>query len=111
VSAMSGPHSETSPAALEAEALLDVDMRLSVEIGRTRMPVARAVALESGAIVELDRRHDEPVEVYVNGLRFGSGRLLERDGEWALRIDRIDAAREDVEQASTGDTAPPSPAD
>lgn len=93
--------------ALEAEALLDVRMRLSVEIGRARMPVAQAVSLPPGAIVDLDRRYEEPVEVYVNGLHFGSGRLLAVEGEWALRIERIDAEETDVEQASTEDSAPP----
>ena len=98
-------------AGLDAEALLDLRMRLSVELGRTRMPVARAVSLGAGAIVDLDREHDDPVEVYVNGLHFGTGRLLLVEGEWALRLETIDAESEigpaaepataDVEQAST----------
>ena len=90
--------------ALDAQALLDVRMRLSVELGRARMPVAKAVTLDAGAIVDLDRRSDEPVEVYVNGLHFGTGRLLTLDGEWALRIEHIDAERGAVEHASSGDS-------
>ena len=90
--------------ALDAEALLDVRMRVSVELGRARMPVADAVALAAGSIVDLDRRFEEPVDVYVNGLHFGTGRLFTADGEWALRLDRVDAVRSDVEQASTSDS-------
>ena len=90
--------------ALDAEALLDVRMRLSVELGRARMPVAQAVALAAGAVVDLDRKFDEPVEVYVNGLHFGAGRLLTVNGEWALKLERVDADQAAVEQASTGDS-------
>ncbi len=90
--------------AVDAEALLDVRMRLSVELGRARMPVAQAVTLASGALVDLDRRFDDPVDVFLNGLRFGSGRIITVDGEWALKIEQIDADRGAVEQASSGDS-------
>ena len=90
--------------ALDAEALLDVRMRVSVELGRARMPVAQAVTLDPGAIVDLDRKFDEPVEVYVNGLHFGTGRLFTVEGEWALRLEQVDAERDAVEQASTADS-------
>ena len=94
--------------ALEAEALLDVRMRLAVELGRVRMPLARAVALLEGELVDLDRHADEPVEVYVNGLHFGTGRLHVVEGEWALKLEHVDAEQvagadrtEHVEQASS----------
>ncbi len=96
---------------LEAGALLDVRMRLAVELGRVRMPLARAVALPEGELIDLDRHADEPVEVYVNGLHFGTGRLHLIDGEWALKLDQVDSeqgdgtagagAQTDVEQASS----------
>lgn len=105
-------------AGLEAEALLDVRMRLAVELGRVRMPLARAVALAGGDVVDLDRATEEPVEVYVNGLHFGTGRLLVVDGEWALKVDHVDAdpdaaaaAGDRVEQPSSPRSAGPSEAD
>jgi flagellar motor switch protein FliN/FliY len=124
-------HADPVPPAesLDAGALLDVQVRLSVEIGRVRMPLAQAVALASGTIIDLDRRFEEPVEVYVNGRHFGAGRLLAADGEWALRLDHIDtedpdpgdlaapeetpdhAALEGVEQPSSADSAHPGDAD
>ncbi|MEA2445074.1 MAG: flagellar motor switch protein FliN [Thermoleophilales bacterium] len=85
---------------LSADALLDVTLRVWAEIGRTRMPLADAVALGEGMLVELDREHDEPIELYVNGLRLGSGRLVTVEGEWALVVDEVSASAEIVERLS-----------
>ena len=84
-------------AALAADAVLDLRLRVWVELGRQRMPLARVVALGEGAIVELDRGHDEPVDLFVNGRHYGTGRLLLLDGEWALRLEAVAG----VEQTST----------
>lgn len=75
---------------LSTDALLDVKVRLSVELGRTRLPLASVVGLGDGAIVDLDRMPDDPVEVFANGRLVGKGRLLLDDGEWALRLEEID---------------------
>ena len=86
---------------LSADALLDVKVRVWAEIGRTRMPLADAVALNEGVLVDLDREHHEPIELYVNGMRMGSGRLVTVDGEWALTLDEICVGSDAVERLST----------
>jgi flagellar motor switch protein FliN len=69
------------------DALRDIRVRVWAELGRTRVPLARAPELPPGAVLELDRNAEDPVDLYVNGLRFGSGRLVLTDeGEWALRL-------------------------
>jgi flagellar motor switch protein FliN/FliY len=79
-----------SAAGFDGELLRDVKLRVWAELGRARMPLGRAVGLASGAVVELDRPADDPVDVYVNGRRFAQGRLmLAEDGEWAVQIDEI----------------------
>ena len=78
---------------LSTDALLDVKVRLSAELGRTRLPLASVVGLGDGAIVDLDRLPDDPVEVFANGRLVGKGRLLLADGEWALRLEEIDFHR------------------
>jgi flagellar motor switch protein FliN len=84
--------------------LLDVRLRLTAELGRARLPVAHVVNLEGGAIVDLDRSPDDPVDVYVNGMRYGTGRLVLVGEEWAIRLDHVDAPA--VEQASSRPPAP-----
>ncbi len=66
-----------------------VSLRVSAEIGRATMPLARAVGLPAGEVVELDRGADEPVDLFVNGRRFARGRLVLVDDEWAVRIEHV----------------------
>jgi flagellar motor switch protein FliN/FliY len=72
------------------EALRDIRVRVWAELGRTRVSLGAAPQLPPGAVLELDRKADDPVDLYVNGLRFASGRLVLTDeGEWALRLDEV----------------------
>lgn len=84
---------------MKAEDVLDVRVRLSAELGRARLPAAELVGLRTGAVVNLDRAADDPVDVYVNGLYYGTGRLVDVDGEWAVRLETIA-----VEQPSSANT-------
>jgi flagellar motor switch protein FliN len=77
-------------ATLQAEMLGPVGVRVSAELGRVNMTIRRAVNLAPGAVVELDRELEDPIDLYVNGLRFASGRLVTLDGgEWAVSIDTV----------------------
>ena len=93
---------EDSELVLSADALLDVKLRVWAEIGRTRMPLADAVALPQGVLVDLDKEHDELIDLYVNGLHYGRGRLVMVEGEWALTVDEILATEDSVVSLSTG---------
>ena len=60
------------------------------ELGRATLPSAEIVGLPPGAVVELNRQADEPIDLYVNGRRFATGRLMVVDGsDWAVRIETI----------------------
>jgi flagellar motor switch protein FliN len=71
-------------------ALLGTKLRVWAEVGRARLPVGRVVGLPAGAVLELDRLADDPVDIFVNGHRYATGRLvLEDGGEWAVRLESI----------------------
>jgi flagellar motor switch protein FliN len=74
---------------ISSDAVRAVPVRGWARFGRTRMPVGRAVGLATGAVVELDRAPDDPVDLFVNGRLFGTGRLLLVDDEWAVRIESV----------------------
>ncbi len=72
------------------ESLRAVKLRVWAELGRRRMPVGALISTPPGAVLELDRQADEPVDLYVNGMRFATARLVVSDGgEWALRIEEL----------------------
>src|SRR5204863_455926 len=58
-------------------ALRGVPLRVWAELGRARLRSLDAAALADGAIVELDRAAEDPIDVYVNGSRIATGRLIE----------------------------------
>jgi flagellar motor switch protein FliN/FliY len=90
-------------AAFGGDMLRDVALRVWAELGRARLPIGRAVGLAPGSVVELDRAADDPVDLYVNGRRFASGRLmLAEDGEWAVRIEEIATADSTSTKAKEG---------
>ena len=63
--------------------------------GRAQMASADVVGLPPGAVVELNRQADEPIDLYVNGRRFATGRLVVADGaDWAVRIEHVLARRQ-----------------
>lgn len=83
---------DTGPAADGAPGdwLSDTPLRLVAELGRTQLPVDQVVTLGDGAIVSLDRRATDPIDLYVNGAPFATGRLLLlEDGDWAVRIEGL----------------------
>ena len=70
--------------------LSGIPVRVWAELGRTRMPSAQVVGMPSGSVVELNQAADEPIDLYVNGTRFATGRLMVVDGtDWAVRIETI----------------------
>jgi flagellar motor switch protein FliN len=70
--------------------LAGIPVRVWAELGRTRMPSAQVVGMPSGSVVELNQAADEPIDLYVNGTRFATGRLMVVDGtDWAVRIETI----------------------
>jgi flagellar motor switch protein FliN/FliY len=76
--------------------LREVPVRVWAELGRAQMQTGRVVGMPAGAVLELDRRADDPVDVYVNGLRFATGRLIVVDEtEWAVKIESVVASDAD----------------
>lgn len=70
--------------------LAGVPVRVWAELGRAQMPSARVVGMPAGAVVELNRSADEPIDLYVNGRHFATGRLIVVDGtDWAVRIEEV----------------------
>jgi flagellar motor switch protein FliN/FliY len=56
--------------------VLDIPLRLSVELGRTELPIREVMRLGRGSVVELDRGPGAPLDVFVNGVLIGRGEVV-----------------------------------
>jgi flagellar motor switch protein FliN len=66
--------------------LLDVSMRVTVELGRTRMPLSQILELQHGSVVELDRLAGDAVDIFVNDTMIARGEVVIVDDKFGVRI-------------------------
>ena len=71
---------------IDLNSLIDVQVTLSVEIGRCRLPIKQLISLNQGSVVELDRMVDEPLDLLVNGTLIAHGEVVVVDGQFGLRL-------------------------
>jgi flagellar motor switch protein FliN/FliY len=72
--------------------LKDVDVRLSVELGRTEMKLKDVLGLSEESVIPLDRLTDELLDVSVNGKVIAKGEIVTQGNRFALRIVEIAGA-------------------
>ena len=76
-----------------ADILMHVEMPVAIVLGRTKMRLKDLLKLTNGSVVELDQMLDDEVEVRVNNCVIAYGEVVAVDGNYAVRILRMAAAR------------------
>ena len=71
------------------ERLLDVEMPVSVSIGRAQMALRDVIRLTTGSIVELSKNVSEPVDIVVNNCVVAKGDVVVIDGNFGIRIREV----------------------
>lgn len=66
--------------------ILDVPVTLSLEVGRTRLPIRSLLQLNQGSVVELERAAGEPLDVYVNGTLVAHGQVVVVNEKFGIRL-------------------------
>jgi flagellar motor switch protein FliN/FliY len=69
--------------------LRDVEMEVTVEIGRTRLTVRELLALTPGTVLELDRAAGSPADLLVNGTLLARGEIVVVDEDFGIRITEV----------------------
>ena len=69
--------------------LLDVNLKISVELGRTQLKFREVLNLSNGSVVELSRMTSEPVDILVNGALLATGEVVVIDDHFAIRITKL----------------------
>jgi flagellar motor switch protein FliN/FliY len=66
--------------------LADVELDVTVELGRRRMPLADILRLTSGSVVELEKLVGEPLQVFANNRLIAEGEAVVIDDQFGVRI-------------------------
>lgn len=81
--------SDGGGAPITIDGLMDIDMELTVEIGRTRMLMKDVLELQKGSVVELNRIAGEVVDVFINEHLMAHGEIVVVDDKYGVRITDI----------------------
>lgn len=76
--------------------LMDIQLNLHVELGRSRLSIKEVLELTRGSVIELDRLAGEPVDLYANGKLIAKGEVVVIEDNFGLRVTTIIAPSERV---------------
>lgn len=76
-------------AAKNLELVMDIPIQLTVELGRTKMPIRNLLQLAQGSVVELNEMAGEPLDVFVNGCLVAQGEVVVVNEKFGIRLTDI----------------------
>src|SRR3954471_7485126 len=80
------------------DVILDVSVSLSLEVGRTRIPIRNLLQLNQGSVVELERAAGEPLDVYVNGTLIAQGEVVVVNDRFGVRLTDVVSPAERIKR-------------
>lgn len=69
--------------------LENIEVELSVEVGRTELTIRELLRLNEGSVVELDRLAGDPLDILVNGTKIARGEIVMVGERYGIRFDEI----------------------
>jgi flagellar motor switch protein FliN len=73
----------------DIDRVLDIPVQLTVELGRTRIPIKHILQLAQGSVIELDAMAGEPMDVLVNGFLIAQGEVVVVNDKFGIRLTDI----------------------
>ena len=83
---------------LNLDVILDVSVTLSLEVGRTRIPIRNLLQLNQGSVVELERAAGEPLDVYANGTLIAHGEVVVVNERFGVRLTDVVSPAERIKK-------------
>lgn len=71
------------------ELVMDIPVQMTVELGRTRVPIRNLLQLAQGSVVELNELAGEPLDVFVNGCLVAQGEVVVVNDKFGIRLTDI----------------------
>ncbi len=81
--------SQASHAGNDLNMILDIPVQLTVELGRTRIPIKNILQLAQGSVIELETLAGEPMDVLVNGYLIAQGEVVVVNDKFGIRLTDI----------------------
>jgi flagellar motor switch protein FliN len=91
-----------APAGNDLSMILDIPVQLTVELGRTRIPIKNILQLAQGSVVELETLAGEPMDVLVNGYLIAQGEVVVVNDKFGIRLTDIVTPSERMRRLSRG---------
>ena len=73
----------------DIDLILDIPVQLTVELGRTKIPIRQILQLAQGSVIELDGLAGEPMDVLVNGCLIAQGEVVVVNEKFGIRLTDI----------------------
>jgi len=80
------------------DVILDIPVSLSLEVGRTNLPIRNLLQLTQGSVVELDRLAGEPLDVMVNGTLIAHGEVVVVNEKYGIRLTDVMSPHERIQK-------------
>ncbi|WP_458524995.1 flagellar motor switch protein FliN [Onishia taeanensis] len=87
-----------SGATRDLEMIMDIPVKLSVELGRTKITIKQLLELAQGSVIELDGLAGEPMDILINGYLIAQGEVVVVDDKYGIRITEIITPSERVQK-------------
>ena len=86
----------------DLELIMDIPVQLTVELGRTKMPIKNLLQLAQGSVVELSGLAGEPLDVLINGFLIAQGEVVVVNDKFGIRLTDIITPSERMRRLSRG---------
>ncbi|TFH85387.1 flagellar motor switch protein FliN [Billgrantia azerbaijanica] len=87
-----------STAPRDLEMIMDIPVKLTVELGRTKLTIKQLLELAQGSVIELDGLAGEPMDILINGYLIAQGEVVVVDDKYGIRITEIITPSERVQK-------------
>ncbi len=96
----SGGGNQRPPTRNDIDLVLDIPVQLTVELGRTKLPIRNLLQLAQGSVVELDGLAGEPMDVLVNGCLIAQGEVVVVNEKFGIRLTDVITPAERMKRLS-----------
>jgi len=87
------------------DVIMEIPVKLSMEVGSTNIPIKNLLNLGQGSVVELDRYAGDPLDVYVNGRLIAHGEVVVVNEKFGLRLTDVISQAERLQQLGGSDAS------